>query len=71
MYFGLTNGPMNFMDHMNRVFCSYLDSFVIVLIDDNLVYSRNESDHMDHLRVVLHVLKENYLFAKYSKCVFW
>ena len=59
------------MDHINKVFQSYLDSFVIVFIDDNFVYSKNEGDHMDHLRVVLQVLKENQLFSKYIKCEFW
>ena len=57
MSFGLTNAPMVFMDLMNRVFLSYLDSFVIVFIDNILVYSKNDGDHMDHLRVVLQVLR--------------
>ena len=69
--FGITNAPTTFMDLMNRVFQSYLDSFVIVFIDGILVYSRNKDDHMNHLRVVLDVLKEHQLFAKYSKCEFW
>ena len=59
MLFGLTNAPMTFMDLMNRVFRVYLDSFVIIFIDDVLVYSKNEGDHMNNLRVVLQVLKEN------------
>ena len=71
MSFGLTNAPVTFIDLMNRVFRSYQDSFVIVFIDDILVYSENEGDHMDHLRVVLQVLKDNQLFANYSKCEFW
>ena len=58
MSFGLNNYPVAFIDLMNRVFESYLDSFVIVFIDDNEVYSKNEGEHMDHLRVVLQVLKE-------------
>ena len=58
------------MDLMNTVFQSYLDSFFIVFIDDILVYSKNEGDHMNHLRVVLHVLKENQLFSKNSKYEF-
>ena len=70
MSFGITNA-LALMDLMNRVFRSYLDSFVIVFIDDILVYSENEGDHMDHLRVVLQVLKENQLFSNYSKCEFW
>ena len=56
---------------MNRVFQNYLDSFVIVFIDNILVYLKNEGDHMTHLRVVLQVLKENQYFANYSKCEFW
>ena len=59
------------MDLMNRVFQSYLDSFFIVFIDNILVYHKNEGEHMNHLRVVLQVLKENQLFFKYSKCEFW
>ena len=71
MLFGLTNAPATFMDPMNRVFLNYLDIFVIVLIDDILVYQKNESDHMVHLRVMLQVLKEHQLFAKYRKCECW
>ena len=70
MLFGLTNSLAAFMDRMNRVFRSYLDSFVIVFIDEFLVYSKNESEYVDHLRVVLQVLKEHQLFAKYRKCEF-
>ena len=55
--FVITNTPVVFMDLMNRVFLSYLDSFVIVFIDNILVYSKNDGDHMDHLRVVLQVLR--------------
>ena len=69
--FGLTNAPMTFMDLMNSVFQSYLDSFVIFFIDDIMVYPKNKGDQMNHLRVVLQVLKENQLFSKYSKCEFW
>ena len=61
MSFGLTNSPAAFMDLINRVFQSYLDSFVIVFIDDILVYLTNEGEHVDHLRVVLQVLNINYL----------
>ena len=71
MFFGLTNASVAFMDLMNRVLWSYLDSFVIVFIDDILVYSKNEGGHMNQLRVVLHVHKENKLFAKYTKGEFW
>ena len=59
------------MDLMNRVFQNYLDSFVIVFINDIFVYSKNEDDHMGHLRVVLQTLKEHQLYAKYSKFEFW
>ena len=71
MSLGLTNAPTAFMDIRKRVFLNYLDSFVIVFIDDILVYSKNGSDHMSHLRVVLQTLKEHKLYAKYSKCEFW
>ena len=71
MYFGLTNAPVTFMDFMNRVFWNFLDSFVIVFIDDILVYTKSEDEHMDYLGVVVQVLKEHQLFAKYSKCEFW
>ena len=59
------------MDLMNRVLWNYLDSFVIVFIDDIFVYSKSKDEHMVHLRVVLRVLKEHQLFVKYSKCEFW
>ncbi|XP_060182450.1 uncharacterized protein LOC132612133 [Lycium barbarum] len=71
MSFGLTIAPAAFMDLMNRVFKPYLDLFVIVFIDDILVYSRNEAEHAEHLRIVLQTLKERELFAKFSKCEFW
>ena len=70
MSFGLTNDMVAFMDLINRVFQNHLDSFIIVFIDDILVYSKNEDDHMGHLRVVLQILKEHQLYAKYSKCEF-
>ena len=59
------------MDLMNRVFKQYLDLFVILFIDDILIYSRSEEEHASHLRVVLHTLKDRQLFAKFSKCEFW
>ena len=59
------------MDLMNRVFRVYLDSFVIIFIDDVLVYSKNEGDHMNHMSLVLQVLKENQFFSMYNKCEFW
>jgi len=71
MSFGLTNAPAAFMDLMNRVFKPYLDMFVIVFIDDILIYSRNEEDHASHLRTVLQTLKDKELYAKFSKCEFW
>ncbi|KAK8515214.1 hypothetical protein V6N12_019262 [Hibiscus sabdariffa] len=71
MSFGLTNAPTAFMDLMNRVFHEHLDQFVVVFIDDILVYSRTEEDHDRHLRLVLQTLLENQLYAKLSKCEFW
>ena len=71
MPFGLTNGPVVFMDLMNRIFQPYLDQFVIVFIDDILIYSGSKEDHEEHLRVVLQILRENQLYAKFSKCQFW
>ena len=71
MPFGLTNAPAAFMDLMNRVFHLYLDQFVVVFIDDILVYSKDAQEHEHHLRIVLQTLRENQLFAKLSKCDFW
>ena len=71
MPFGLTNAPAVFMDLMNRVFSPYLDRFVVVFIDDILVYSKNEEEHEEHLRIVLETLREKQLYAKFSKCEFW
>ena len=71
MSFGLTNAPAAFMDLMNRVFRPFLDWFVIVFIDDILVYSRSEEEHVMHLRYVLQTLREHQLYAKFSKCKFW
>ncbi|KAH0773702.1 hypothetical protein KY290_010839 [Solanum tuberosum] len=71
MSFGLTNTPVTFMDLINRGFRQYLDSFVIVFIVDILIYSRSEGEHMDHLRIVLQVLKDHQSYAKFSKCEFW
>ncbi|CAN4097490.1 unnamed protein product [Withania somnifera] len=70
MSFGLTNAPAAFMDLMHRVLKTYLDSFVIVFIDDILVYSRSKSDHEQHLRVILRTPREHKLYAKFSKCEF-
>ena len=71
MSFGLTNAPAYFMYLMNKVFMEYLDKFVVVFIDDILVFSRNEEEHEEHLRLVLQKLRENQLYAKLSKCEFW
>ncbi|WVZ90158.1 LOW QUALITY PROTEIN: hypothetical protein U9M48_036485 [Paspalum notatum var. saurae] len=71
MSFGLTNAPAFFMYMMNSVFMNELDKFVVVFIDDILVYSKNEEEHEDHLRTVLTRLREHQLYAKFSKCAFW
>jgi hypothetical protein len=71
MSFGLTNAPAYFMYLMNKVFMEYLDRFVVVFIDDILVFSRDEEEHEEHLRLVLQKLREHQLYAKFSKCDFW
>ena len=71
MLFGLTNAPATFMDFMNRVFHPNLDQFVVVFIDDMLVYYKDAQEHEQHLRLVLQILREKQLFAKLSKCDFW
>ncbi|GJX44349.1 putative reverse transcriptase domain-containing protein [Tanacetum coccineum] len=71
MPFGLTNAPAVFMDLMNRVCKPYLDKFIIVFIDGILIYSRNEEEHANHLRIILELLKKEKLYAKFSKCDFW
>ena len=71
MSFGLTNAPAYFMYLMNSVFMPELDKFVAMFIDDILVYSKNEEDNLEHLIVVLTRLRENKLYAKFSKCEFW
>nr|GFC63418.1 hypothetical protein [Tanacetum cinerariifolium] len=71
MPFGLTNALVIFMDLMNRVCKSYLDRFVIVFIDDILIYSRHRKEHEGHLKLILKLLKEEELYAKFSKCKFW
>ena len=71
MSFGLTNAPAYFMYLMNSVFMPKLDKFVVVFIDDILSYSENEADHAQHLRVVLSILGDHQLYAKFSKCKFW
>nr|GFB68443.1 reverse transcriptase domain-containing protein [Tanacetum cinerariifolium] len=71
MPFDLTNAPAVFMDLMNRVCKTYLDKFVIVFIDDILIYSKDEKEHEEHLTAILHLLKKEELYAKFSKCEFW
>ena len=66
MSFGLTNAPIQFMELMNGVFRPYLDSFVIVFIDDILIYSKTEEDHVRHLRIIFKRLREEKLYAKFS-----
>ena len=68
MLFGSTNAPATFMDLMNRLFQPYLDRFVIVFIDDILVYSSSPEEHSEHLRIVLQTLRERQLYDKLSKC---
>lgn len=69
--FGLRNTLSSFMNLMNRVFKPYLDSFVILFIDDNLIYSRSREEHEQHLRIILQTLRDSQLYAKFSKCQFW
>ncbi|WVZ96439.1 hypothetical protein U9M48_042077 [Paspalum notatum var. saurae] len=71
MSFGLTNAPAFFMYMMNSVFMEYLDKFVVIFIDDILIYSKTEEEHEEHLRLVLQRLREHKLYAKFSKCDFW
>jgi hypothetical protein len=71
MSFGLTNAPAYFMYLMNKVFMKYLDKFVVVFIDDILIFSKNEEEHDEHLHLVLQKLRENQLYAKLNKCEFW
>ena len=71
MPFGVTNAPAVFMDYMNKIFRPFLDKFVVVFIDDILIYSRTQEEHAEHLRLVLGVLREKQLYAKLSKCEFW
>jgi len=71
MPFSATNAPGVFMEYMNRIFHAYLDRFVVVFIDDILIYSKMEEEHAEHLKIVLQVLKDKKLYAKLSKCEFW
>nr|GEU63408.1 putative reverse transcriptase domain-containing protein [Tanacetum cinerariifolium] len=69
--FGLTNAPAVFMDLMNQVYKPYLDNFMIVFIDDILIYSKDEKEHEEHLKAILELIKKEELYAKFSKCEFW
>jgi hypothetical protein len=71
MPFGLTNAPSYFMNMMNKVFLEFLDKFVVVFIDDILVYSKNNEKHEKHLRLIMEKLREHKLYAKFSKYEFW
>ena len=71
MPFGVTNAPSVFMNLMNIIFYEYLDKFVVVFIDDILIYSKNEEEHDEHLKIVLGTLRQHRLFAKNSKYQFW
>jgi hypothetical protein len=71
MSFGLTNAPAHFMYLMNSVFMPKLDKFVVVFIDDILIYSNSEEEHAQHLRVILQRFRDHQLYAKFSKCAFW
>ena len=69
--FGLTNAPVAFVDLMNHIFRPYLDRFVIMSIDDVLIYSKSQAEHKENLRTVLQILRDHQLYAKLSKCKFW
>ena len=71
MSFGLTNALVIFMDLMNKIFHRYLDRFMIVFMDDILVYSIDRKAHKEHLRIVLQTLHDKQLYAKFNKCEFW
>src|SRR4051812_45295281 len=71
MTFGLTNAPAYFKNMMNKVFMEFLDKFVVVFIDDILIYSKSTEEHEGHLRLILEKLREHKLYAKFSKCEFW
>ena len=71
MPFGLINAPAAFMDLMYRVFQPYIDQFVVVFLDDILIYSKSEDEHEGYLRIVLQGLRDHQLYAKFNKCEFW
>ena len=71
MSFGLTNAPADFMNLMNKIFMEEIDKFIVVFIDDIVIYFRSEEEHEQHLRVVLDRLRDHQLYVKFSKCEFW
>jgi hypothetical protein len=71
MSFGLTNAPTYFMYLMNKVFMEYMDKFIVVFVDDILIFSKTEEEHEKHLRLVLEKLRSNQSYAKFNKCEFW
>jgi hypothetical protein len=71
MYFGLTNAPAAFMEAMNRMLHEFLDDFVVVFLDDILIYSKTKEEHEGHLCLVLGALRKNQFFGKLKKCAFW
>jgi hypothetical protein len=71
MSFGLTNAPAYFITMMNKVFMEYLDKFIVVFIDDILIYSKDDKEHEEHLRLIMEKLREHKMYAKFSKCEFW
>jgi hypothetical protein len=71
MSFGLTNAPVAFMEAMNRMLHEFLDDFVVVFLDDILIYSKIEEEHERHLRLVLGALRKNQFYGKLKKCTFW
>ena len=71
MPFGLTNAPAAFMDLMRRVFQPYLDQFVMVFVDDILIYSQSKEEHEDYLRIVLQLMRDHQMYSKFRKCEFW
>jgi hypothetical protein len=71
MSFGLTNAPAAFMEAMNRMLHEFLDDFVVVFLDDILIYSKTEEEHERHLRLILSALRKNQFYGKLKKCAFW